>query len=226
MIKIGCISDTHCQLDSVDIPDCDILVHAGDALSRGTYSEWTRFLDRYSILPHKHKIYVPGNHDRITEQDEDLIKKECAEAGVIYLNNTGITLDGIKFWGSEITPRFHNWAWNRDSGISGTSYSRFEEDYDPIEPYWDMIPDDIDVLITHGPPNGILDLSVYSGDLCGCNYLLKKVEEIKPKYHIFGHIHQWHGMKVGTTTFINASICNEQYAPINKPIIVEIDDDL
>jgi len=225
-VKIVCISDTHCQLKQIDIPHGDCLVHAGDALSSGVYSEWVEFLEDFKKLPHEYKIYVPGNHDRITELNEDLVKKECADAGVIYLNNLGVTLEGIKFWGSAITPRFHNWAWNRDSGTSGTSYGPLFIDYDPIKPYWDLIPEDIDVLITHGPPKGILDVSVYDGKECGCNILRDKVEVVNPKYHIFGHIHNWHGTKtVGPTTFINASNCTEKYKPTNKPIVVEIENE-
>jgi len=225
-MKIVCISDTHCHLKRIEIPDGDILVHAGDALSSGIYSEWIEFLEDFKKLPHEHKIYVPGNHDRITELNEDLIKQECVDAGIIYLNNTGITLEGIKFWGSAVTPRFHNWAWNRDSGNCGTSYGPLFADYDPIQPYWDMIPEDTTVLITHGPPKGILDVSIYDGKECGCSILRDKIEAVKPKYHIFGHIHNWHGTKtVGPTTFVNASNCTEKYKPTNKPIVVEIENE-
>ena len=113
-MKIVCISDTHCRLRhiAVDLHEGDVLIHAGDALSQGTFSEWGAFIKEFAALPHKHKIYVPGNHDRITELDEDLVKKDCAKVGVIYLNNTGIEIEGKYFYGSAITPRFHNWAWN------------------------------------------------------------------------------------------------------------------
>jgi len=223
-MKIVCISDTHCRLSEVSVPEGDLLVHAGDALSRGTFSEWNQFIEDYEKLPHKHKIYVPGNHDRITEINEDLIKKDCQKAGIIYLNNTGITIEGKYFYGSAITPRFHNWAWNRDSGKCGTSYSSDHPGYQDIAPYWDAIPDNTNVLITHGPPQGIMDISIYDKVECGCPQLRLKVEQIEPKFHIFGHIHNWHGTeKIGNTTFVNASICTERYDPTNKPIILEID---
>jgi len=224
-MKIVCISDTHCNLRKVKLPDGDILVHAGDALSRGTLTEFMKFVNELDKLRAKylHIIYVPGNHDMITEQNEDLVKQECAARNIIYLNNTGITLGGIKFWGSGVTPRFHNWAWNRDSGDCGTSYHHLEEKYDPIQPYWDMIPDDTDVIITHGPPSGVMDVSIYSMENCGCKHLLNRVLDISPKYHIFGHIHNWHGIdKIVDTTFVNAAICTEQYDPTNEPIVVEI----
>lgn len=225
-MKLVCISDTHCKLNKIKLPDGDILIHAGDALSRGTESEFLDFIYKLKKIKVKYKyiIYVPGNHDIITEQDEDFCKRLCASAGVIYLNNSGVTLEGIRFWGSAVTPRFHNWAWNRDSGTSGTSYKSDDSRYDPIQPYWDQIPDDIDVLITHGPPKGILDVSIYNGENCGCQYLLDKVMEIQPKYHVFGHIHHYGGShkEINNIVFVNAAVCDEQYKASNKVKVVEI----
>lgn len=219
-MRAVCISDTHCQLSQIRIPEADIVIHAGDALSRGNYSEWLDFIEEFSSLPHKYKIYVPGNHDWITEKNEALCKEECEKAGIIYLNNSGIEIEGKKFWGSAITPRFYNWAWNKDSQ---TDYSLKPNhpQYDSIKPYWDMIPAGTDVLITHGPPYGILDISIYSHTHCGCPILLDKVLEIQPKCHIFGHIHAYHGVAAqGKTTFINASSCTEKYDPTNVPHII------
>jgi len=223
MTKIVCISDTHCQLDEIEVPEGDILIHAGDALSRGTYSEFSEFIKRFSALPHKYKVYVPGNHDRVTELNEELIRDDCTALGVRYINNESLEILGIKFYGSGITPRFHDWAWNRDSGDGGTSYGPNNINYDPIKPYWDAIPDEVDVLITHGPVKGILDVSVYDGRQCGCYYLLQRVMDIKPKYHVFGHIHNWGGMTevVEGVTFINASVCNEAYDPTNEIVTID-----
>lgn len=224
-MKIVCISDTHCQLNKIYLPEGDMIIHAGDALSHGTYSELVTFLNRYEKTDYKHKIYIPGNHDRISEINEELVKQECVDRDIIYLNDLGITIEGIKFWGSGVTPRFHDWAWNRDSGEKGTSKHEDHPSYNPIDPHWDKIPDDVDVLITHGPPHGILDISVYSGDLCGCEKLLEVVNRVKPRYHIFGHIHHYHGTKtIDDTTFINASICTESYRPTNKPFVIEIEE--
>ena len=228
MTKIVCISDTHCKLNQVKLPDGDILVHAGDALSRGTLSEFMEFVNQLEKIKvkYKHIIYVQGNHDRITEQNESLVKDECASRDIIYLNDTGITLEGISFYGSAVTPRFHDWAWNRDSEQGGTSVGPSNPKYDPIQKHWDLLPEKVDILITHGPPYGVLDKSVYDGALCGCQHLMKKVLEVEPKFHIFGHIHNWHGKeKRGNTTFVNASSCTEEYKAINKPIVLEIKDE-
>jgi Icc-related predicted phosphoesterase len=214
------------MLNKVSIPDADMIIHAGDALSRGTYSELLTFLNRYEKLPHYYKIYVPGNHDMITEQNEDLVKRECAKRNIVYLNNNSVKIEGIEIWGSAITPRFHNWAWNRDSDLAGTSYSPDNPNFQDIKPYWDAIPDTADIIITHGPPMGIKDISIYNGDSCGCRYLLNRVLDVKPKFHIFGHIHKWHGTtKKAGITFVNASTCTEQYKPTNEPIIIEVDND-
>ena len=223
-MKIAFISDTHCMLNKVEIPEVDILVHCGDALSKGSYGEWSTFLKRLVKTEVEHIIYVPGNHDIITELNEDLIKEECKKFRINYLNDSGVTIEGIKFWGSAVTPRFRDWAWNRDLEKDKASREGYYEKFDPIQKHWDLIPEDIDVLITHGPPYGIKDVSIYDGANCGCPQLLEKVKEIKPKIHSFGHIHNWYGkVEVGGITFINASTCDENYDPVNKPIIMELE---
>lgn len=227
MTKIVCISDTHTQLSDISVPDGDILIHAGDALNRGTEEEFMKFITEYEDLPHKHKIYVPGNHDWITERHESLVKEECKNRDIIYLNDSSRIVKGIMFWGSGITPRFGNWAWNKDSDFQGHSRQPDDWGYDPIQPHWDLIPHGTDILITHGPPIGVLDMSVYNGNLCGCKRLLNRIREIKPKYHVFGHIHFYGGQikKEGETTFINASVCNEQYRPVNQIISIDYENE-
>lgn len=227
MIKIVCISDTHTQLVHVDVPDGDALIHAGDALNRGTEEEFTQFIQDYKELPHKHKIYVPGNHDRYIERNESEALELFNKNNIHCLIDSGIEIEGINFWGSPVTPRFGNWAWNRDSDHQGHSLEPDEYFYDPIQPHWDLIPSTVDILITHGPPIGILDMSVYNGALCGCPRLLKKIKEVKPKYHVFGHIHFYGGQtkQEGETIFINASVCNEQYRPVNQIISIDYETD-
>jgi Icc-related predicted phosphoesterase len=214
-MKLVFISDTHCQLDKITVPDGDVLIHCGDALSSGSESEFKEFIKQFKKLPHKHKIYVPGNHDRYTELSEQNAKDIIFDNDLIMLIDQEIVIDGVKFYGSPVTPRFgHNWAWNRDISINGKQ---------PISDHWDLIPEDTDVLITHGPPHGIMDISVYQGNKCGCPHLLEAVYKVKPKIHAFGHIHNWHGVKVyDDITFINASNCTEQYKPDFKPIVIDI----
>lgn len=217
MTKLVCISDTHNHHDKIDLPEGDVLIHSGDFTNGGSALEIETFLRWYGDLDYKYKILVAGNHDWGFDTDREVHEKLARDLGIIYLNDKGVTLDGIKFWGSPVQPEFCDWAFNR----------RIEEDdisrYDWIKPHWDMIPDGTDVLITHGPPMGVLDVSIYDGKNCGCPHLLEKVCEVKPKVHIFGHIHHWHGTcsRYGIK-FINASTCNERYDPVNEPIEVKV----
>ena len=206
-VPVTFISDTHWLVadkmlrdDLADmLPGGPILVHAGDISNRGTIREVVQFLAWFDKLPYTHKILIAGNHDFFFEvaKKED-IDSLLSNYNIHYLNDSGITIEGIKFWGSPVTPYFHNWAFNRYPN--------------EIKPHWDLIPEDIDVLITHGPPNGILDFTHYDKMHVGCPSLLEKVMKIKPQVHVFGHIHEARGTKiVDETTFINASSVTLQY---------------
>ena len=119
-----------------------------------------------------------------------------------------MVIDGVKFYGSPWQPWFYDWAFKFERGPE-------------IRAKWDLIPEDTDVLITHGPLFGIGDLTAH-GDQAGCHDLLEVVEKIKPAIHIFGHIHEGYGVTSnGVTTFINASICDHLYQPVNPPIVYE-----
>ena len=217
-MEITFISDTHwlvsdqSKLDELNelLPGGPCLVHAGDVSGRGTEREIRLFLDWFHKLPYMHKILIAGNHDFFFE----VAKPEAIQAllaeypGITYLNDSGVTIEGIKFWGSPVTPEFHNWAFNR-----------FENE---IGAHWDLIPEEVDVLITHGPPHGVLDKTIREGWSVGCKQLLAKVDQVKPQVHVFGHIHEGMGqIKIGNTLFINASIVDERYSMYyeNPPII-------
>jgi Icc-related predicted phosphoesterase len=220
-MEITFISDTHWLIaDETDkrdltdlLPGGPILVHAGDVSGRGTEREIRLFLKWFSELPYTHKILISGNHDFFFE----VAKPEEVEAilaeypGITYLNDSGVTIEGIKFWGSPVTPFFHNWAFNRWPS--------------EIKPHWDMIPEEVDVLITHGPPFGILDKTHYSKEHVGCPLLLEKIKKIKPKVHVFGHIHEARGIRTeDDTTFINASVVTLQYElRYENPIKLNLD---
>ena len=205
-MKIVFISDTHSRHYDVDIPNGDMLIHAGDLSSRGKPEEITDFLNWFSNQPHKYKIFIAGNHDFFFEKEHEDEIKNIIPKNVIYLNDSGIEIEDIKIWGSPVQPEFYNWAFNRKRGKE-------------IKKHWDLIPLDTDILITHGPPLNILDKTV-RGDIVGCEDLLNAVNKIKPKIHVFGHIHEDNGvLKKNDTTFINASILNERYRNTNDPII-------
>jgi Icc-related predicted phosphoesterase len=200
------------------IPDGDVLIHCGDVSSRGVGSEILNFLEWFSSLPHKYKIFIAGNHDFGFQYRDKVLQetlKDLQEKNTYYLEDSGIEIEGIKFWGSPWTPPFYNWAF-----MAGEK---------EIREKWEMIPRDTNVLITHGPPKGILDLTLYGGENVGCPVLREEISNLKDlKIHAFGHIHEEYGISVpdeNGPTFINASICTFRYNPWNPPVEIEIENE-
>ncbi len=215
-MKIVCLSDTHNCNDQITVPDGDVLIHAGDATVRGTESEVEDFLAWFSSLPHKHKVFVAGNHDWLFETNNRFARLLTANHNIKYLEDSFTDIEGLKIYGSPFQPRFFDWAFNLNRGAE-------------LAEKWKLIPDDIDILITHGPPNGILDEvpRKYWIENTGCEELRKRVEEIavqrKLKLHVFGHIHCGYGQteKFGVK-FVNASNCDESYEPTQPPIVIDL----
>ncbi len=212
-MKIICISDTHNCNENIAVPDGDILIHAGDSTTRGTPDEIEKFGAWFSNLPHKYKIFIAGNHDFFFE-DDGLDPKviELFFPNCIYLQDSFVEIEGLKIYGSPWQPRFYDWAFNLNRGAE-------------LAEKWKLIPPDTDILITHGPPFGILDEvpRKYFVENTGCEELRKVVETVKPKLHIFGHIHCGYGQtEQFGVKFVNASTCDEEYNPTQPPIIIEI----
>ena len=213
--KITIVSDTHGDHYQVDnIAPCNLLVHCGDCTSDGSEPATIDFLKWFEKQPAIEKALIAGNHDWLFEKEPELARELVAEhaPSARYLQDQGAIMAGVYLWGSPVQPEFMNWAFNRASGPE-------------IKKHWDMIPHGVDLLITHGPPHGILDKSKNRGfdDNLGCQELLKCIQRIKPKVHCFGHIHGSYGLtsKDGTL-FINASQMNEHYALVNDPVIVNL----
>lgn len=203
-MKIVCISDTHGHLPKV--PDGDVLIHSGDFTRRHSYNELHIFRNWFMSHPHKHKILVPGNHDRIFE-DNFAFAMSIVQDKFHVLVDSEVKLEGIKFYGTPSQPIFYGWAFNHKEEVRDEKYK--------------LIPEDTNVLITHTPPFNKLDF-VRSLHV-GCPLLLAAVEKVKPKYHIFGHIHEGYGtIDNGNTTFVNCSTCDEYYSPTNEPIVLTI----
>jgi len=159
-------------------------------------------------LPHPHKIVIAGNHDFCFESDREACEKILTNC--IYLQDQEVTINGMRFYGSPWQPWFYDWAFNLERGPE-------------IRVKWNLIPKGTDILITHGPPYGIGDLTAQE-DHAGCQDLLEVVEKIKPAIHIFGHIHEGYGISSnGITTFINVSSCDQLYQPVNPPLIYEFE---
>lgn len=210
---IDCISDLHGFLPQLE--GGDLLIIAGDLTARDQpieYDQFARWLDRQK---YKCKIVIAGNHDGLLQRFPCRVRWDYKQGRAMgrlysatYLLDSAEEFEGLKIWGSPWTPTFLNWHFMKDRG-------------EQIKAIWDLIPNDIDILVTHGPPHGILDRNI-NGEHCGCEELRETSFRIAPKLHVFGHIHEQGGKTINTTltTFVNASIMNERYNPVNKPIRV------
>jgi Icc-related predicted phosphoesterase len=210
-MRVVLISDTHTQQYLMDpLPEGDLLVHAGDMCSYGKVREAQATLDWLNQQPHRHVVAIAGNHDWAFAVPD---RKEQLDLGrVIYLEDSGTEIEGRRFYGSPWQPEFCNWAFNLPRGAA-------------LREKWDLIPEGLDVLITHGPPKGIHDqASPRNGsESLGCEDLASAVRRVKPRVHVFGHIHGGYGMtRYGNTVYVNAAICDEQYKPTNRPIVMYI----
>jgi Icc-related predicted phosphoesterase len=212
MNKIVCISDMHSMYRQIDMPDGDILVVAGDMTNVGSSDEIMDFSRWLEDQPHKYKLVVAGNHDwGFYRRDFPGL---CLEniPNTFYLEDSGVNIEGINFYGSPWQPEFCNWAFNLPRG-------------DKLAEVWAKIPLNTDVLVTHSPPWGILD-TVRDSLPLGCQDLLDRVNMVKPKLHVFGHIHYSYGYrKFLDTMYVNAAICTERYKPTNQPIVVDYTDE-
>lgn len=210
-MRLVCVSDTHSLHRRIpEIPEGDVLIHAGDCLGAGTLDNVEDLNDWLGTLPHRHKIVIAGNHDAAFQETPDLAQRALTNA--IYLEDSGVEIEGNHFWGSPWTPPFMDWWFMLDRG-------------QPLHEKWRQIPGNTDVLITHGPPQNIGD-EVNMGFRCqnvGCIDLLHRIDQLKLKAHIFGHIHEGYGEYMrGETRLINASTCTVRYAPTNPPIVLEL----
>lgn len=212
MTKLCFISDTHTYHDQIEVGSGDILIHSGDATFKGREDELKDFIGWYSSRDYTYKIYVPGNHDVGLENNYEERSKWFKDAGIILLNDESVTIKGLKIHGSPFTPTFGRWS--------------FMEDRNVIKRHWDLIPLDTDILVTHGPPYGFGDIvsGMYGPvEHVGCEELYRRVNEVNPKIHAYGHIHEGAGyINMGNTEFINASMLDERYRVIHSPIFREI----
>ena len=233
-IRILIISDTHGKHNLINgshftaknFPEADIFIHAGDFANTGRYSEefisFNNWLDHIPVI-HSNRLLVAGNHDIHLDEThrQSNIKIASKTKAMLtngrYFQDESIVIDGIKFYLSPWTPEFYGWGFNAKRG-------------DELAKIWEKIPEDVDVLVTHGPPYGILDQIVKSGiqgdsrfnEHLGCEELYKAVRKINPAVHIFGHIHGSRGYVTNgplgmSTTFINASFLDERYNPHPGP---------
>jgi Icc-related predicted phosphoesterase len=206
-LRLVLLSDTHELHREVEVPDGDIFIHAGDfTMFSKSMEAVVDFNDWLGELPHRHKIVVPGNHEFFLEADPS---ERLMLDNAVVLINEGTEIEGLRIWGSPVTPLY--------GGAFGLSS---EKDRKRL---YGQIPQDIDVLITHGPPFGILDTAPISGLHEGCRELLDAVEWVRPKLHVFGHIHTAYGVfRTEHTTFVNASRLGLDNVPDKAPFVFEM----
>ncbi len=220
-MKIWFISDTHCQHESLKVPEVDAVIHCGDESNHGNAwmnePEARRFFDWYSALEIPTKVFVPGNHSTAIEQG---LIRGSDYPEVRFLIHDSMQWNGLKIFGSPYTPDFFNWA-----------YMKPRSELDIV---WQSIPDDVDILITHGPAKGIMDetADMYTGKPVhvGSKSLMRHVaERIRPRIHSFGHIHDEPGVNNfgtitrGATQFINCACCHLTRGLVHQGVIVDLD---
>jgi predicted phosphodiesterase len=223
-LRITLISDTHTKHDQVQLPGGDILLHAGDLMNSGyVYGEIHAFCRWFGKQDYDLMAFIAGNHDRFFEnKTEEAMEIVNSYPLVDYLQDQVLlwekTVDGqdlgLKIYGSPWQPEFYSWAFNLPRAGK------------ELKEKWSEIPEEIDILITHGPPQGILDTSgpPYNEPLLGCELLAERVKEVKPKIHVFGHIHGGYGYRfIDGTHFFNAAVLNERYQHTNKPFTFDFD---
>lgn len=220
--RITFISDTHTKHNQLSLPGGDILIHAGDLMNSGYYKEEIRSFCKWCQgQDYDEIVFIAGNHDRFFEDEPEETERILEEfplvdylrdSFILIVSGTEDTDASLKIYGSPWQPEFYNWAFN------------LPRNGEELKEKWSKIPDDVDILITHGPPQGILDTSgpPYNEPLLGCELLMERVKEVKPKIHVFGHIHGGYGYRFyDGTHFINAAVLNERYVHTNKPVTID-----
>lgn len=210
-MRVVCIADTHTMEEEITIPECDMLIHAGDFTYMGRWKEVLPFLEWFAVQPAKHKILISGNHEVMISKAPALLIDKCAELGIIYLRNQHTIKEQRMIFGSPYSVEFGNWAY-------GLPDSKLQD-------IWDMINPLTEILVIHGPAYGILDLTL-DGNKVGSKTLMEHIKKLpNVKLVICGHIHEAHGIVVKDgVTFVNAAIAGfPDYQKLNKPIVLEIE---
>lgn len=213
-MRIVAISDTHGFHREVVVPDGDVLVHAGDITMDGEIDVVADFVGWLASLPHRHKIVVPGNHDRCF----DISQSKYDGSSIARFDRPGLHLlmdasrtlevrgEEFKVYGAPWVPNLKGWAfWDRN-------YDKF-----------DRAPRDVDLLVTHGPPLGIRDDNIFDTHF-GSRHIARYLNHCPMvRAHVFGHVHQGYGMgKRGEILFVNACTCDRQYDPMNPPLVFDL----
>lgn len=212
-MRLVCISDTHSRHEQMPpIPSGDVLIHAGDCTSSGSLPALDDFTTWLGAQPHRHKILIAGNHDHCFVRYSAWAREMCEKQGINYLQGEAKSIDGLNFYGFPWQPIYRNMSFN-----AGPS-----ELWERLK----LVPDNTDVLITHGPPLGIFDWMPDIREHVGSFEIAKMIDRLPQlKALVFGHIHEGYGFATRESDgikFANASTCTERYEPTNPPIIIDL----
>lgn len=222
MVKVVCVSDTHGYVPRA-VPRGDVLVHAGDGAgsydpAAGCRDSITALRRWMGALPHPHKVYVPGNHDGVFAEEPAWAREFMAEEGIEVLVDREVSMAGLRLYGSPWCPEFGNWWFMVPAARRREAFA--------------LIPDGLDVLVTHTPPYGVLDWRhrFKAPSHLGCEELAMRLElmDHQPRLHVFGHIHGGYGIQVDGAmdpypVHVNAAYCDEAYRPVNAVQVVELE---
>ncbi len=218
------ISDTHIFQRNLEIPECDLLLHSGDFTLNGGLTQTEKFAIWFAEQPARYKVVIPGNHDYLAEREPDRVRAIIENDNTRLLIGESTEVLGLKIYGSPWTPWFMNWAYNFNKNDDGTQ----------AQAHWDKIPDDTDILLTHGPPykkHDRVNQPRHGEDPhVGCKQLLDRVLQVKPILSLFGHIHEGYGTSSNRDTyFCNASMWKHWERPgkhLQEPVLISIDNGL
>lgn len=205
-VRLVLMGDTHELHRECDLPDGDILIHTGDfSMMSRSFAAIEDFDEWLGELPHRFKLVVPGNHEFALE--------DSARRGLIsnarLLINESVEVMGLKIWGSPVTP------------LCGAAFGLIS-DRDRARLY-NQIPEDTDIVVTHGPPYGVLDQAPSSGHHEGCHQLLAAMQRVKPRLHVFGHVHGCFGrMDTPETLFANVALLGSDGSLSNQPVVLQM----
>lgn len=211
-MRLVCLSDTHNRTAGLAVPEGDLLLHAGDLTGSGSEEEVEQAASWLASLPHPHKVVVAGNHDWLFQREPAKAQALLAQVpGLVYLEDRCATVAGLRIHGSPWQPWFFDWAFN------------LPRDGAELEQVWARVEADVDVLLTHSPPHGIRD-ATEDGRHVGCERLRAALARLRPRLHVFGHIHEAAGReRVGETEHVNAAVLDARYRRRFPPTVIELE---
>lgn len=211
-MRLVCLSDTHNRTEGLTVPEGDLLLHAGDLTGSGSEEEVEQAAGWLASLPHRHKVVVAGNHDWLFQREPAKARALLAQVpGLTYLEDEAATVAGLSVHGSPWQPWFFDWAFN------------LPRDGEELAAVWAKVQPGVDVLLTHSPAHGILDRTL-DGREVGCERLRQALERIRPRLHVFGHIHEAAGtLERDGTRHVNAAVLDARYRRRRAPTVIDLE---